>query len=114
MLAKHAANIIIATAMISVFLGIFFFTYASKVEQKIVVTRSTEIVDDLITTAKNAIPQDKKELIKIRYFKDEINKSKNQKYLIEIMTEQRKKITDFIIKDILTRYKKQHRRMNQN
>ena len=64
MFAKHVVNIIIATAMISVFLGIFFFTYAAKVEQKIVVARSTQIVDDLIVTAKNSIPPAQKELIK--------------------------------------------------
>lgn len=63
MLAKHIANIILATAMISVFLGVFFFTYASKVEQNIVVNRSTQIVDDMIITAKNVIPQDKKKVI---------------------------------------------------
>uniref|UniRef100_A0A6C0KUF2 Uncharacterized protein n=1 Tax=viral metagenome TaxID=1070528 RepID=A0A6C0KUF2_9ZZZZ len=63
MFAKHVANIIMATAMISVFLGVFFFTYASSVEQKIVVQRSTEIVDDMVLTAKNAIPQSQKTVI---------------------------------------------------
>lgn len=63
MFAKHVANIIMATAMISVFLGVFFFTYASRVEQKIVVERSTQIVDDMVLTAKNAIPQQQKAMI---------------------------------------------------
>jgi hypothetical protein len=63
MFAKHVVNIIMATAMISVFLGIFFFTYAAKVEQKIVVARSTQIVDDLIVTAKNNMNPTQKSVV---------------------------------------------------
>ena len=62
MFAKHAANVIIATAMISVFIGVFFFTYASKIEQDIVVKRTTEIVDSMVSSAQ-IIPPSEKALI---------------------------------------------------
>jgi hypothetical protein len=62
-LAKHIANIIMATAFISIFLGIFFFTYASKIEEKIVVARSTEIVQD-ITNSLLLISPEQKEMLK--------------------------------------------------
>jgi hypothetical protein len=64
MFAKNTANIICATAMISVFIGIFFFTYASKIERNIVVKRSTEIVDDITSNMKMIIPEDQKQIIK--------------------------------------------------
>jgi hypothetical protein len=62
MLAKHIANIIMATAFISIFLGVFFFTYASKIEEKIVIERSTEIVQDLTTSLLLISPQQKQVL----------------------------------------------------
>lgn len=58
MLVHHVVNIITGTAMISIFLGIFFFTYASRIEQKIVIDRSTEIVQELTSDITNfALPQ---------------------------------------------------------
>lgn len=64
MIAQSIANIICATAMISVFIGIFFFTYASKIEQNIVVKRSTEIVNDITDNMKVVIPNSQKEILK--------------------------------------------------
>lgn len=62
MLAKHIANIIMATAFISIFIGVFFFTYASKIEEKIVVQQSTEIVQDLTSSLLLISPQQKQVL----------------------------------------------------
>jgi len=64
MFAKNTANIICATAMISVFIGIFFFTYASKIEKNIVVKRSTEIVNSITSNMKTIIPENQKQIIK--------------------------------------------------
>ena len=64
MFTKNAANIICATAMISVFIGIFFFTYASRIEKNIVDKRSTEIVDSITSNMKAIIPESDKQTIK--------------------------------------------------
>lgn len=48
MLSHFIANTILHVVLISVFIGIFFFTYASKVEKEIVETRSIAIVQDLM------------------------------------------------------------------
>ena len=63
MFAKRIANIIIAVALISVFIGVFFFTYAAKIEQKIVVERSAQIAYDLTSTMKETMSARDKELI---------------------------------------------------
>ena len=63
MFANHAANIIMSTALISVFLGIFFFTYAASVERKIVESRTTEIINEITNVAKTNIPEKQKLII---------------------------------------------------
>ena len=63
MISKDIANVLCGTSLISVFIVIFFFTYASKIEQKIVEERCTEIVDDL-TTPLSSIPGEYKNLIR--------------------------------------------------
>lgn len=63
MISKDIANVLCGTSLISVFIAIFFFTYASKVEQKIVQERCIEIVDDL-TSPLSGIPLEYKNLIR--------------------------------------------------
>jgi hypothetical protein len=53
---KHIASIICGVSLISVFIVIFFFTYASRIEQKIVQERCAEIVNDL-TAGLESIPK---------------------------------------------------------
>ena len=47
MLPYEIANIILSVVLISTFIGVFFFTYASMIEKNIVETRCKTIVEDL-------------------------------------------------------------------
>jgi hypothetical protein len=47
-LSEHAINIILGAIFISVFIGIFFFTYVSKIEQNIVRNQTIYLVDNII------------------------------------------------------------------
>jgi len=62
MIIKHLSSILCGVSLISVFIVIFFFTYASKVEKNIVQERCTEIVDDL-TSGLDAVPKTYKDQI---------------------------------------------------
>jgi len=48
----------------SVFIPIFFFTYASKIERDVVVSQVNYIVDDILGDISRIAPQDKKQLLK--------------------------------------------------
>lgn len=62
MIIKHLSSILCGVSLISVFIVIFFFTYASKVEKNIVQERCTEIVDDL-TSGLESVPKKYKAMI---------------------------------------------------
>ena len=57
MLSETITNGILHVVLISVFIGIFFFTYASRVEQNIVKERSREIVRDITNDIKTFAPK---------------------------------------------------------
>jgi uncharacterized membrane protein YraQ (UPF0718 family) len=52
---RDIANIILHVTLISAFIGIFFFTYASKVEEQIVKDQVNYIVKDFIGDSKNLL-----------------------------------------------------------
>ena len=56
MLSYTIADILLHVILISSFLVIFFFTYASKVEKEIVVRQSTDIVKDVIQSTTVILP----------------------------------------------------------
>jgi len=56
MLSFEISNIILSVVLISSFIIIFFFTYASFVEKNIVKSRCKMIVEDLTGTVKNILP----------------------------------------------------------
>lgn len=62
MLTKHIAHVLCGMSLVSIFIVVFFFTYAAKIEQQIVEERCTEIVDDL-TSVVAQLPQDYKNMI---------------------------------------------------
>ena len=47
MLSYEIANIILSVVLISTFIGVFFFTYASRIEKNIVEIRCKKIIEDL-------------------------------------------------------------------
>lgn len=55
--SKHTAQIILNVTLISAFIGIFFFTYAAKVEKDIVKSQSEYIATDLAESIKSFIPE---------------------------------------------------------
>lgn len=62
MLTKDIAHILCGTSLVSIFIVVFFFTYAAKIEQKIVQERCTEIIDDL-TNVVTQLPPEYKSMI---------------------------------------------------
>ena len=56
MLSYAIANLLLHVILISSFLVIFFFTYASKVEEQIVVRQSTALVQDTIQSMTALVP----------------------------------------------------------
>lgn len=56
-------NTLLSVVLISAFIGIFFFTYASKVENDIVKVRSSQIINDLTETVIKISPKEQKEEI---------------------------------------------------
>lgn len=60
------ANTLLSVVLISAFIGIFFFTYASYIENQIVKIRSEEIINDLTNTVITITPkQDREEMNKV-------------------------------------------------
>jgi hypothetical protein len=57
-------NVITFTGFASIFISIFFFTYASMIEQEIVVTQTDIIVNDIMQTITPLLSADQKENIK--------------------------------------------------
>ena len=56
MISYRLANILLHVVLVSAFLAIFFFTYASKVEGEIVSKQSVEIVTDIVKDVKIFLP----------------------------------------------------------
>lgn len=56
MIVNIIIKTIIQVILISTFIGVFFFTYASKIEENIVKKQCSEIVQDLSDTAKVILP----------------------------------------------------------
>ena len=57
MLTEHITKIILSVVVISAFIGIFFFTYEAKVEEKIVKQQSEEIIKDFTSEFRSLLPQ---------------------------------------------------------
>lgn len=58
MLANVVIKILLNVVLISTFIGIFFFTYETKIEQDIVQIQSQEIIQDLAGDFKKVLPRD--------------------------------------------------------
>jgi hypothetical protein len=58
MLANVVIKILLNVVLISTFIGIFFFTYETKIEKDIVEIQSTEIIQDLVGDFKKVLPRD--------------------------------------------------------
>ena len=71
MLSFELSNIILSVVLISSFIIIFFFTYASFVEKNIVKNRCKTIVEDLTGTVKHIIPPEY-----LKYIQDNISNIK--------------------------------------
>lgn len=54
-------NTLLSVVLISAFIGIFFFTYATRVENEIVKVRSEEIINDLTSTFIKITPKEQRE-----------------------------------------------------
>jgi len=57
-------NVITFTGLASIFISIFFFTYASTIEQEIVIDQAKIVVNDLMQTVNPLLTSDQKENIK--------------------------------------------------
>ena len=57
MLIENISKIILSVVVISAFIGIFFFTYEAKVEQRIVKQQSEEIIKDFTSEFRSLLPQ---------------------------------------------------------
>ena len=57
MLIEHISKIILSVVVISAFIGIFFFTYEAKVEERIVKQQSEEIIKDFTSEFRSLLPQ---------------------------------------------------------
>ena len=55
---ENIIKIILSVVMISAFIGVFFFTYEAKVEEKIVKKQSTEIIKDFTDEFKQLVPNE--------------------------------------------------------
>ncbi len=56
MISYTIADILLHIILISSFIVIFFFTYASKIEKQIVIRQSTDIVQDVIQSTTSVLP----------------------------------------------------------
>ena len=57
MLIENISKIILSVVVISAFIGIFFFTYEAKVEERIVKQQSEEIIKDFTSEFRSLLPQ---------------------------------------------------------
>lgn len=57
MLIENISKIILSVVVISAFIGIFFFTYEAKVEERIVKQQSEEIIRDFTSEFRSILPQ---------------------------------------------------------
>lgn len=60
MLPSEIATIILQVVLIATFIGVFFFTYASKIEKEIVEDQMDYIVKDIVNNIKIFIPENKR------------------------------------------------------
>ena len=54
-------DVIISVGMIGIAISIFFFTYAATIEQKIVVTQTNIVINDLMQTIKPLLTEEQKQ-----------------------------------------------------
>lgn len=95
--AESVANIILHVVLISSFIVVFFFTYAAKIEEKIIKEQVDIIVKDLtsdLSLLPNALLQ------KLRNFVHEM-KAPNMQKIDDIIRNKNKKLVDQVIKIII-------------
>jgi hypothetical protein len=63
MLANTVIKILLNVVLISTFIGIFFFTYETKIEQDIVEIQSTDIIKDISGNLKTVLNHDDMEIL---------------------------------------------------
>jgi hypothetical protein len=61
----NAINIIVSVVLISTFIPVFFFTYVSSVEKKIVKKQLENIVDELMSEVNMFLNDEQRELMKV-------------------------------------------------
>ena len=77
--AFYVSNIIMHIILISVFIGIFFFTYGTYLQKEIVKIQVEYLVNDLLSTVKVFIPKSEKIKRQIREFDIKIDESQDEK-----------------------------------
>jgi len=75
--AFDASNVILHIILISVFIGIFFFTYGSYIERKVIEQQISLLVSDLFTSGKILYPEITGFFKKVLDINKNINKNKN-------------------------------------
>jgi len=58
--AYHVVNLVLAVTLVSTLIGIFFFTYAAKIEREIVVAQVNYITQDLFSDINQLAPEQAK------------------------------------------------------
>jgi hypothetical protein len=77
--AFNVSNIILHIVLISVFIGIFFFTYGAYLEKEIIKIQIEYLINDLIGSVKVFLPKSEKINKHIRDFDIKIDESQDQK-----------------------------------
>lgn len=92
-------NTLLSVVLISAFIGVFFFTYATRVENEIVKVRSEEIINDLTNTFIKITPKEQREEINkiVGPYLVPPNLEKEDKEVVESNKQLRKKAFTFII-----------------
>jgi hypothetical protein len=93
------ANTLLSVVLISAFIGIFFFTYASYVENEIVKVRSEEIINDLTNTILTITPRQQRDELNriITPYLVPPNLAEEDKKVEESNTKLRKEAFSFIV-----------------
>ena len=79
----NAINIIVSVVLISTFIPVFFFTYVSSVEKKIVKKQLENIVDELMSEVNMFLNDEQRELMKVMLFSMEMKDLSKEDKMVE-------------------------------
>lgn len=105
--SKHLAYIILTVSVVATFLTIFFFTYASKIEEEIVIEQMNYITNDLLDSINIFVPDNLRKNLKsqLNYIKpDDLSKEdkKAKESNKKVLTSTIKIIIPFLIISFIT------------